>query len=108
MSQLGREPPTPAPQASTLPKELSRQLIAGYSEPLLDLRAAQHPASTPLFFSIAYLSLDAGEIRGTVHALGGSRSDSSNHRQVSVRVFMVKIADTDHLKSKGYWSDLHN
>ncbi len=38
MSQSGREPPTPAPQASTLPKELSRQLIAGYSEPLLGLR----------------------------------------------------------------------
>jgi hypothetical protein len=28
----------PAPQARTLPKELSRQLIAGYSEPLLGLR----------------------------------------------------------------------
>jgi hypothetical protein len=28
----------PAPQARTLPKELTRQLIAGYSEPLLVLR----------------------------------------------------------------------
>ncbi len=42
----------PAPQARTPPKELSRQLIAGYSEPLL---GAQRPAAT-VSGTLTYLS----------------------------------------------------
>ncbi len=49
-ANLGR----PAPQARTLPKELSRQLIAGYSEPLL---GGQRPAATIYSYrQLAYAS----------------------------------------------------
>jgi hypothetical protein len=49
MSRPGIEPGPPAREASTLEKSHLDSLFAGYSEPLLMLRAAQHPASTMLF-----------------------------------------------------------
>ncbi len=46
----------PAMQVRTLPKELSRQLIAGYSEPLLGLRES---ATSSLHNTFIYLHFDA-------------------------------------------------
>jgi hypothetical protein len=45
------EPGLPVWEASTLEKSHIDSLFAGYSEPLLGLRVAQHPAFTGYYFS---------------------------------------------------------
>jgi hypothetical protein len=55
MSRPGIEPGPPAWEASTLENSHLDSLFAGYSEPLLGLRAAQHPASTEPCYARPYL-----------------------------------------------------
>ncbi len=52
----------PAPQASTLPKELSRQLIAGYSELLLGASGRPPQGSPSACVVYTWTLLDVGRI----------------------------------------------
>jgi hypothetical protein len=113
MSRPGiNKPGPPAWEASTLEKSHLDSLFAGYSEPLLGLRVAQHPASTGLPQCMCihgHMDFDwgVGRIALAMPGLLVARAFASLRFFESRRVTTIERLDQGHLYPLGEPRDKH-